>query len=232
MMEFPRIELKPIDEIPTIKRVKLDEYVKIKKTNKKCQEYQDTIGHVGRVFNITEFNQIIFYRVRFYNFTNPNTEDGCFIYDKNEVEFASIGDYLGEIPSCLVDKFKNRLGENKNMKLLDIYFERKREALAKEFETKKRKLFNSDPLVKALNKLQQETKIGKQERFQIPYVLNTEEIDKKFDKLDKERNFKSDKLNTLKDEIEAQLEVCETYEQKQAILKAYKVIDESGKLTV
>jgi hypothetical protein len=41
-----------------------------------------------------------------------------------------------------------------------------------------------------------------------------------------------EKLSSLKYEIKAQLDICETYEQKMNVLKIYNVVDEKGKLNV
>ena len=58
----------------------------------------------------------------------------------------------------------------------------------------------------------------------------SQEILEEMNKCDKYYRIQRAKLQSLENEIRAQLDICETYEQKQNILKAYGVIDEQGKL--
>lgn len=82
-----------------------------------------------------------------------------------------------------------------------------------------------------LKKLYEDSKDkGGVERFQLPEMNPTKDMQTKLDMLIQNFYKVEDEINNLKSEIEAQLELCETYEQKINVLKTYKVLDEAGKV--
>lgn len=138
---------------------KIDKYVKIKRTLKKSPAYKNTVGHTGVVIQKNKFQDILTYRVAFYGFKNPDTEDGCFIYKAVEVEDASVYDYFKEIPEITPEYMKERFSNNKEkgeinrMKLLDIYIQRKQNENGIKYKKEVDKVYASDSVYTALKKI-------------------------------------------------------------------------------
>lgn len=143
-------------------------------------------------------------------------------FDKNYIKVPIIKE-------SLEDK-----GDNKNMTILEIYKERRREKINKKYDDMENAVRQCDPRYKVwrectntLLKLYEEDKILA--NAFAPINLS-DETRKRLNAIDKTRceelNDLSDKLN----EVQAQLSMCETYEQKQDILRTYKIIKENGKV--
>jgi hypothetical protein len=82
--------------------------------------------------------------------------------------------------------------------------------------------------VDTLSELYKEDKILTTEHY-APINLSNETIKK----ITANHNARCEELNDLSDklnEVQAQLSMCETYEQKQDILRIYKIIKENGKV--
>ena len=223
--------------IDEVHKITPNKYVKIKCTFKKSSDYQNTIGHTGVVIQKNEFQGILTYRVAFYNFKNPATDDGCFIYGAREVEDASLSDYLKEVPDPDYEHVKKRFlnnkekGEINKMKLLDIYIERKQNENQTKYRKDVDKVYASDSVYTALKKLHEDSKDKDGvERFEMPDMEPTKDMQIKLDTLKQDFYKVENEISNLKGEIEAQLELFETYEQKINVLKTYNVLDEAGKV--
>lgn len=127
-------------------------------------------------------------------------------------------------------------GDKQNMmnEILEIYKERRREKINKKYDDMENAVRQCDPRYKVwrectntLLKLYEEDKILA--NAFAPINLS-DETRKRLNAIDKTRcedlHDLSDKLN----EVQAQLSMCETYEQKQDILRTYKIIKENGKV--
>lgn len=127
-------------------------------------------------------------------------------------------------------------GDNNNMmnEILKIYKERRREKINKKYDDMENATKQCDPRYKVwrectntLLKLYEEDKILA--NAFAPINLS-DETRKRLDTIYKTRceelNDLADKLN----EVQAQLSMCETYEQKQDILRTYKIIKENGRV--
>lgn len=66
--------------------------------------------------------------------------------------------------------------------------------------------------------------------YQLTYVPKTVEYLEKVDEIEKEYKDKMDDRDRLVEEVNAQLMLCETYEQKMAVYKTYGIVDENGKI--
>lgn len=128
----------------------------------------------------------------------------------------------------------NIKGENEMNRILEVYYGRKRDKINAEFGKKCDKIKLADENYKVYNecvdKLVPIYEKTKQTFHDITKPLFSDETNKKLDELNLKREKELTKLDNEFDEINAQLSMCETYEQKQSVLKLYKVIDENGKL--
>lgn len=128
----------------------------------------------------------------------------------------------------------NIKGENEMNRILEVYYERKRDKINAEFGKKCDKIKLADENYKVykecVDKLAPIYEKTKQTFHDITKPYFSDETNKKLDELNLKREEELTKLDKDFDEINAQISMCETYEQKQSVLKLYKVIDENGKL--
>ena len=116
------------------------------------------------------------------------------------------------------------------MELLELYFNRKRAELDVKYREKREKIKRNVMYTEVMDLRKKYAHIAE---FNI-YVTNvykfSTEIETEIIKNDREHDKKLDELYCQRQEIKAQLDICETYEQKINVLKAYGVVDEQGKL--
>lgn len=121
--------------------------------------------------------------------------------------------------------------ENKTMEILNLYNDIKRDEVRQKRTKELEKLKNSHPVIKAINEFRNSMKDVKGLMFSYNYAFEKDaEFDAKIEKLNEKYDKKLAEIDAEFIEIRAMLSECETYEQKQNILKAYGVIDEHGKL--
>jgi predicted RNase H-like nuclease (RuvC/YqgF family) len=122
--------------------------------------------------------------------------------------------------------------ENNDMVLLEIYKTKKIEKLLVDRNKAIEKIKDSDIEYKSL-KMTIDALTPKQLTclsVDLSYYEFDADIEDKIHNKSKEYDNKKHTIMDLISEIRAQLDMCDTYEQKQNILKAYKVIDDQGKL--
>ncbi len=144
-------------------------------------------------------------------------------------------EWSGYAINCVDDSIKPKveIKENKkmNIKLLDIYYEKESKKLHEKYENKAEKLRMQDLRYSTLKSIQAVVKTNSLEEAVSVYpnsIKLNDYIEQEIRKVYNELNKKEIELDILCNEINAQLEMCETYEQKQEILKRYKVINEKG----
>lgn len=127
-------------------------------------------------------------------------------------------------------------GDNNNMmnKILDIYGDRKREKINKHYEQlmEQTKLADERYVIfkDCSNKLD---KLYKEDGIITNYLVEprlTEKTKKHLEELAELREEEYCKLDNKIKEVVAQLSMCETYEQKQEILRLYNIINKNGKV--
>lgn len=121
--------------------------------------------------------------------------------------------------------------EKKEMELLNIYFDKKQKEIKEKYKEKDVKIRCKDPVYKELADI---AKKHKDVRGVVCYAgcdfEFSDEIRKAIIKNDRDCDVQIDDMYALKKEIIAQLDICETYEQKMNVLKSYGVVNENGKL--
>lgn len=132
------------------------------------------------------------------------------------------------------DDIKNIIKENK-MEILEIYYERKIRQLEinqkkeiNKIKMKDEKYARFMELNKELEEFEKENTIS----FRIDYAQFkfSNEITEMGEKCNNKYHTKRKELEQLIDEVKSQLSMCETYEQKQNVLRNYEIIDEKGKI--
>lgn len=153
----------------------------------------------------------------------------------------TLSDYIDDyIAQAVLDKPTeetktfNIKGENEMNRIVELYEERNRDKIYTEYNKKCAKIKLADENYKVykecLDKLIPIYEKTKQSFHDITEPYLSEETAKKLDELELKKEADLTKLENELDEIKAQISMCETYEQKQSVLKLYKVIDENGKL--
>ena len=126
-------------------------------------------------------------------------------------------------------------GDNKTMNnILYIYGDRKREKINKHYEQlmEQTKLADERYVIfkDCSNKLD---KLYKEDGIITNYLVEprlTEKTKKHLEELAELREEEYWKLNNKIKEVDAQLSMCETYDQKQEILRRYNIINKNGKV--
>lgn len=130
-------------------------------------------------------------------------------------------------------------GENKNMKILDIYEYRKLKSIDQELKEEKEKIDQEDPFVKILIDAENKLKaLYKEEysrdipdyNYNIHSSVRTIDTYNKIEEVEKEIQKNQEKLYTILQEVKAQLELTNDYDKQIAILKNYGILDKKGQI--
>ena len=126
-------------------------------------------------------------------------------------------------------------GENKTMNnILDIYADRKREKINKHYERLMELTKLADERYAIFKDCSDKLdKLYKEDGMITNHLVEpklSETTKKRLEKWAELREEEYCKLENLMREVHAQLSMCETYEQKQDILRTYKIIKENGKV--
>lgn len=233
---------------------KIGDEVRILDTEKR-DYYKQVLNKKGKVVQITNYKHFeddrehTKYYVEIPEYLNDYQSEGWWVFHNemsisltsNEVTCDDQMDAYEYAISTRTDwadillerNLINEKGDN-YMTILEIYKERRREKINKKYDDMENATKQCDPRYKVwrectntLLKLYEEDKILA--NAFAPINLS-DETRKRLDTIYKTRceelNDLADKLN----EVQAQLSMCETYEQKQDILRTYKIIKENGKV--
>jgi len=132
--------------------------------------------------------------------------------------------------------------EGNYMKILNIYENREKDRINKEYNDNRDKIIKGDKnlkeyykiieSIKNYNKKLQESNIN----YGVTvYSINTNDFltQKSKDEIEAaEQTFKIEleSINNIIEEVEAQLEICETQESKISVLKSYGILNEEGRI--
>lgn len=221
--------------------------------------YKQVSNKIGEIKQITKFKRFeddkehIKYYVEIPEFENEYQDSGWWIFYNEQslrlmADEATCDDQRDEYDYAISTRTDwadillernliNEKGDNNNMmnEILEIYKERRRVKINKKYDDMENAIKQCDPRYKVwrecvdtLLKLYEEDKIlGNNAFTQIKLRDETRH------RLDTIHETRCDELNDLSDklnEVQAQLDMCETYEQKQNILRTYKIIKENGKV--
>ena len=142
----------------------------------------------------------------------------------------------GDFEKCVLGVFGN-CEEEKRMSILEIWKIREIEKVHSAYEKKRNDIKAADSIYQLTSKYIRDAKeTVKDEDFyyqidklkeNIESLLSENTKNKLFD-LDLAENKETDKIYQLEEEINTQIEMAETYDQKVTILKKYDVLDDKG----
>ena len=215
--------------------------------------YVRMLGKVGTIVDAEYTRYIdderITYRVRVDDRPNEYQENGLWVFHKEKslkLYSPQCDDQMDAYEYAiqklgLNDNPHNRdyiiKGEKQNMmnEILEIYEEKQLRKINKKYDDLEQSIKKTDERYKVwlecttkLNKLYKEDKIVS---FAHPNIELSEDTKKKlremvYDKREEELR----KFYSKKAEVNAQLSMCETYDQKQEILRRYNIINKNGKV--
>lgn len=237
-----------LDTVPALKFKKGD-VVKIRDTEGR-PHYKTVVGKVGTIVEVDceRFidDERIIYRVRIDHDVNEYQTNGLWVFhEEKALELYNTQNYdqmdaykysivhtrfsIKEIDDILK-------GDNNMNNILEIYENRKANKLFEETKSQIEKVKMADPTYKAWK-----TAIDTINKIYAKDIEVCGEICPREPKLSEKSEEKLKELNSSYsnqrrdiekevEEIKAQLSICETYEQKQNVLKLYNVINADGKI--
>lgn len=158
-------------------------------------------------------------------------------YEHNELNIEEIikmfNVYAKAIkPNGLTKKFLENIKGDNDMRILEIYEDRMRKQLNEERGKELVKIEKEDDILKIWHDcMDAMCKIYEEQKLVTPLISRphpTKKTEEKIEKLNKKYSTKHNELDDKVREVSAQLDMCTTYEQKQSILKLYKILKEDG----
>lgn len=235
-------------------KFKKGDVVKICKSESK-KIYEKMIGKVGTIVD-AEYksyvdDELITYRVRIDDSPNEWQQQGLWVFhDESSLEHYNpqcddqmdayeygINTRTDWADILLERNLIDEKGDNKTMmnEILEIYEEKQLRKINKKYDDLEQSIKQSDERYKVwlectttLNKLYAEDKIVSFAHANIELSKDTKIKLRTFvyDKREEELR----KFYSKKAEVNAQLSMCETYDQKQEILRRYNIINKNGKV--
>jgi len=156
------------------------------------------------------------------------------ITDINIPDYTSI--VLDEMERNLL-KLKNKVKEEEEMDILEIYKERKIKTLEKEFSEAKKAAIEEDEIQKIIIEMtnQVNTILENEDsdtRYESHPNLYTSKTEAKLNELNDKYHEQIEELRSTLDEIRALFELTDDYNERIKILKNYDILDKKGKLNV
>ena len=210
--------------------------------------YVRMLGKVGTIVDAEYTRYIdderITYRVRVDDSPNEYQENGLWVFHKEKSLKLYNPQCDDQLDAYTYSMFETRYhiddiikGDNNNMmnEILEIYEEKQLRKINKKYDDLEQLIKQTDErykvwleCTKTLNKLYAEDKIVS---FAHANIELSEDTKKKlrtmvYDKREEELR----KFYSKKAEVNAQLSMCETYDQKQEILRRYNIINKNGKV--
>lgn len=215
----------------------------------KRSAYVRMLGKVGTIVDAEYKRYIdderITYRVRVDDSPNEYQENGLWVFHKEKslkLYNPQCDDQMDAYTYSMLGMRYDMTeiddiikGDNKTMNnILDIYGDRKREKINKHYEQlmEQTKLADERYVIfkDCSNKLD---KLYKEDGIITNYLVEprlAEKTKKHLEELAELREEEYCKLNNKIKEVDAQLSMCETYDQKQEILRRYNIINKNGKV--
>ena len=208
--------------------------------------YVRMLGKVGTIVDAEYTRYIdderITYRVRVDDSPNEYQENGLWVFHKEKSLKLYNPQCDDQLDAYTYSMFETRYhiddiikGDNKTMNnILDIYGDRKREKINKHYEQlmEQTKLADERYVIfkDCSNKLD---KLYKEDGIITNHLVEprlAEKTKKHLEELAELREEEYCKLDNKIKEVVAQLSMCETYDQKQEILRRYNIINKNGKV--
>lgn len=203
-------------------------------------KYPEIEGRIGVIEKIDNYKGRITYRVSISGCNNSKSVDGLYLFNASQIIRLTIkADKETVLKTCddAITKpgyntpgFKELYDKENIMKLLEIYRDRKMDKLFRDADKAQDKAWGKNSTYKALKDLSEKTKTKDGYLFTFNFGIMPDSVREEIDKIQKDKEEKEVRLNRLINEVNAQLQECETYEQKMNVLKTYEILDEKGKV--
>lgn len=134
-------------------------------------------------------------------------------------------------------KLNNKVKEENEMQILDLYEERKRKAIEKEYSKAIKEVKKNDEIQKIIIEMTNQVNTilenqGLNKIYEFQPSLVTLETEIKIDELRDKQHEEIKNLRSTLDEIRALFELTDDYNERIKILKNYNILDKKGKLNV
>lgn len=157
-----------------------------------------------------------------------------------DVPNIKMSDYKGIVLEKMekeILKLNDKVKEENEMKILDLYEERKTKLIIDEYSKAEKEAKKEDEIQSIILEMtDQVNTILKNQNKKITYEfepnLITLETEIKIDKLKDKRHEELEELRSTLDEIRALFELTDDYNERIKILKNYDILDKKGKLNV
>ena len=234
-----------LDTVPALKFKEGDNVI-VKSTEHRYS-YKCALECVGTIVD-AEYTQYLddermTYRVRIDNLDNKCQTDGLWVfheekslelYNTQRDDLMDAYTYAIGRTRCLIDDIVK--GDNNMNNILEIYESRKANKLFEEIKAQNEKVKMADPTYKAwktaidtINKIYaKDIEVYGEVNLREPKL--SEKSEEKLKELNNSYINQRHDIEKEIEEIKAQLSICETYEQKQNVLKLYGVINADGKI--
>lgn len=165
-----------------------------------------------------------------------------FEFNKEGIQIKPFRDYGDDaadaIKYCVEYKEEKEEGEKDNMKILEIYEDRKVNEIQKEFKKNIENIKSQDAFVNLNLMFKKQLSDMYKNEFdrEIPYDMElgsdflTKDTKEKFAIAEKSKKDKLVELDNLLIEVKAQLELATDYDTQMKILKRYNIIGKDGKI--
>ena len=211
-----------LEKLKTTRKFKIGDRVRILSTNHFDEKYKMSVGMCGTITGVSPFSSK--YAVKIDTLYNDLSDTGVFYYSQKELELET------QEQDNTTQTIKEE--DNKNMEIVELYKNKR----LKEIEDKKDKAIAE--LKDASTDYQEVLKLkNKYDIVEINLVRIWDDIlndNYKIAELYKGIiDGATEAIKTLNDkiiEVNAMLEICETYEQKIEVLKAHDIIGDDLKL--
>ena len=157
-----------------------------------------------------------------------------------DVPNIKMSDYKGIVLEKMekeILKLNDKVKEEKEMDILEIYKERKIKTLEKEFSEAKKVAIEEDEIQKIIIEMtnQVNTILENEDsdtRYESHPNLYTSKTEAKLNELNDKYHEQIEELRSTLDEIRALFELTDDYNERIKILKNYDILDKKGKLNV
>lgn len=202
--------------------------------------YKQLIGKVGTIVD-AECVRIpgverTTYRVHIDDMKNDNQANGLWVFQKEKSLRHYEGMFVVSTKFNITEIDDIIKGDND---MINLYEERKLNEITKKFQKEFEKIKNSDErYVKWKTSLDTLKELFDQDDnmdafaqvCQLSAIKASNEVKEKLKVFESKYHKAREELHEFVEEVKTQLKMCETYEQKQNILKLYEIIDKEGKL--
>ena len=157
-----------------------------------------------------------------------------------DVPNIKMSDYKGIVLEKMekeILKLNDKVKEEKEMQILDLYEERKRKAIEKEYAEAKEIARKDDEIQKIIIEMTNQVNTilenqGSTAIYEFKPSLVTAKTQERLDMLEKGKDKEIEELRSTLREISALFELTDDYNERIKILKNYDILDKKGKLNV